>query len=268
MKYLLQYADRWYPGGPPGVYVTRAETSLLPPEPWIESATRSNDYLTVTVTPEALEREAVHLAKHPEAFLTVTSGALPPAFPDPLHGAIGPEIEAAIAYAGEDLVRLWLARTPPATPEPTPPAAKEPSPPTAPPRRPVPDQASLARHVLGNPPYAVLYAHAAAAAVLRWAGPPPGDFRPGRLTEPGEFLLLDALSWLPERVATAARRGRPDLFVRHLETLAVLTIDMMSTKPFSPGQVPDGERLWLAVAAKTGLAACLRPLGIHPPERL
>ncbi|HLK01044.1 MAG TPA: DALR anticodon-binding domain-containing protein, partial [Streptosporangiaceae bacterium] len=92
--------------------------------------------------------------------------------------------------------------------------------------------------------------------------------RPGRLSEPGELLLLDALSWLPERVASAARRGRPDLLARHLETLASRTVDIISTRRFGPGRVPDSERLWLVLAARTGLAAGLRRLGIAAPERL
>jgi arginyl-tRNA synthetase len=121
----------------------------------------------------------------------------------------------------------------------------------------------IARHVLGNPAYAVRYAHAVAAAVLRWAGTPPGEFRPRQLTGLGEMALLDVLSWLPERVAVAARRGRPDEFARYLETLASRTIDAMSTSGHN-----SPERLWLATAARTGLGAGLGLLGIAAPERL
>src|SRR5947208_911889 len=42
--------------------------------------------------------------------------------------------------------------------------------------------------------------------------------------EPAGWALLDALSWLPDRVAGAARRGRPDEFARYLEDLASATI--------------------------------------------
>jgi DALR anticodon binding domain len=172
-------------------------------------------------------------------------------------GAVG-TVAAGVAYAGEDAVRFALARTVPGG------AA--------------PDPAVIARHLPDNPAYAVRYAHAVAAAVLRWAGSPTGEFRPGLLAEPGELAhaelayadlahadlaLLDALSWLPERVAMAARRGRPDEFARYLETLASRTIDVMSTTSNR-----TGERVLLAAAARTGLAAGLGLLGISAPERL
>jgi arginyl-tRNA synthetase len=134
-----------------------------------------------------------------------------------------------------------------------------------------PEAAVIARHVLANPAYAVRYAHAAAAAVLRWAaalGTRPAGFTPRLLAEPGELALLDALSWLPERVAVAARRERPDEFAGYLAELAARTIDTMSTSSFR--KIPDisSERLWLADAARTGLAAGLGLLGITAPSRL
>jgi len=167
----------------------------------------------------------------------------------------GPVAEAA-TYAGEDAVRFALARMPPGGPE----SAHA-----------APEAAVIARHVLANPAYAVQYAHAAAAAVLRWAaalGTRPAGFRPRLLAEPGELALLDALSWLPERVAVAARRGRPDEFAGYLEELAARTIDTMSTTSFT--KIPDitSERLWLADAARTGLAAGLGLLGVGAPSRL
>ena len=105
-----------------------------------------------------------------------------------------------------------------------------------PPGGPAPQPALLARHVLGNPAYAVRYAHAAAAAVLRWAaslGSAPDGFQPRLLMAPRELALLDTLSWLPERVAMAARRGRPDEFAGYLVELAARTIDTMSTTGFT-----------------------------------
>jgi arginyl-tRNA synthetase len=144
-----------------------------------------------------------------------------------------------VAYAGEDAVRFWLARG-----------------------GPEPDPEAMARHLLDNPAYAVRYAYAAAAAVLRWAGHPPGDFRPALLAAPAERALLDALSWLPERVAVAARRGRPDVFARYLEALASRTIDIMNTTG------PTSEMLWLALAARAALGAGLGLLGITAPERI
>jgi arginyl-tRNA synthetase len=173
-----------------------------------------------------------------------------PEVPAPPPPSRGPVAEA-IAYAGPDAVRFALARMPPGG-------------------RP-PEAAVIARHVLANPAYAVRYAHAAAAAVLRWAaalGTRPAGFTPRLLAEPGELALLDALSWLPERVAVAARRGRPDEFAGYLAELAARTIDTMSTSSFT--KIPDisSERLWLADAARTGLAAGLGLLGIDAPPRL
>jgi arginyl-tRNA synthetase len=171
-------------------------------------------------------------------------------FPAPVSPPRGPVAEA-IAYAGPDAVRFALARMPP---------GGEP-----------PEPAVIARHVLANPAYAVRYAHAAAAAVLRWAaslGISPAGFTPRLLAEPGELALLDALSWLPERVAVAARRGRPDEFAGYLAELAARTIETMSTTSFRTVPEISSERLWLADAARTGLAAGLGLLGIDAPSRL
>jgi arginyl-tRNA synthetase len=160
-------------------------------------------------------------------------------------------VASAIAYAGPDAVRFALARMPPGGIPPQP--------------------AVIARHVLENPAYAVRYAHAAAAAVLRWAaalGTGPGEFRPRRLAGPEELALLDGLSWLPERVAMAAHRGRPDEFAGYLEGLAARTIETMSTTGFTTISTISSERLWLADAARTGLAAGLGLLGVGAPSRL
>ena len=173
-----------------------------------------------------------------------------PAPPPAALPETGP-VAAAVAYAGADAVRFALARMPP---------GGEP-----------PSAAVIARHVLANPAYAVRYAHAAAAAVLRWAaalGTSPAGFTPRLLAEPGELALLDALSWLPERVAMAARRGRPDEFAGYLEELAARTIETMSTTSFTTVSSISSERLWLADAARTGLAAGLGLLGIGAPSRL
>jgi len=186
---------------------------------------------------------------------TVIFGTERSGFPAPPPPPPGPVAEA-IAYAGPDALRFALARMPPGG---------------QPPDGQPPDAAVIARHVLANPAYAVRYAHAAAAAVLRWAaalGIRPAGFTPRLLAEPGELALLDALSWLPERVAVAARRGRPDEFAGYLAELAARTIDTMSTTSFR--KIPDisSERLWLADAARTGLAAGLGLLGIGAPGRL
>jgi CheY-like chemotaxis protein len=163
-------------------------------------------------------------------------------------------VGAAVDYAGPDAVRFALARMPPGGPAPEP--------------------ALVARHVLANPAYAVRYAHAATAAVLRWAaalGTSPAGFRPRLLAEPpgsDELALLDVLSWLPERVAVAARRGRPDEFAGYLEELATQTIDTMNTTGFTTISSISSERLWLADAARTALATGLGLLGVDAPARL
>jgi arginyl-tRNA synthetase len=174
---------------------------------------------------------------------------LPIPLPLPVPGA--ETVADAVRYAGYDAVRFALARTPPGGA--------------------YPEAAVIARQMPANPAYAVRYAHAAAAAVLRWAatlGRRPAEFQPRLLTQPEELALLDTLSWLPERVAMAARRGRPDEFAGYLEELAARTLDTMSTSGFTHISAISSERLWLAAAARTGLAASLGLLGIGAPERL
>jgi arginyl-tRNA synthetase len=272
----------------------KALATRLIREPWIAAADLTGPgYLTVTVTRDALAGLAVRIARAGPA--CAASDALRghtapgPASADLTAAPDWPSAQAtlaaevtgrlaaiagatvifyaerslvpapvpaspvpgAVAYAGLDAVRFALARTP---------AGGVP-----------PSAAVIARHVLENPAYAVRYAHAAAAAVLRWAaalGTGPGGFQPRLLAEPGELALLDALSWLPERVATAARRRRPDEFARYLEELAARTIDTMSTTGFTRISSISSERLWLADAARTGLAAGLGLLGVSAPERI
>jgi arginyl-tRNA synthetase len=193
-------------------------------------------------------------AERPMVPLSGPRPAAPPEAERPIPPASRPPLAAAIAYAGADAVRFALARTPPGA---APPPAEV-----------------IARHLLTNPAYAVRYAHAAAAAVLRWAaalgtGPAgPQEFRPRLLLAPQELALLDALSWLPERVAMAARRGRPDEFAGYVEGLAARTMDTMSTTGFTKVSSISSERLWLADAARAGLAACLGLLGVSAPRRL
>jgi arginyl-tRNA synthetase len=284
--------------------VAAALASRLEGEPWVAAAEATGPgFLTVTVTHDALVGLAVRIARAgpacarsdalrgrtmpaaplgplaaapdwPQARaalaaqLTVRLAAAAGAtiFPDaerscvpapaplPAWPGSGP-VAAAVAYAGADAVRFTLARMPPGGPVAS----------TA------PVAAVIARHVLANPAYAVRYAHAAAAAVLRWAaalGTRPAGFTPRLLAEPGELALLDALSWLPERVAMAARRERPDEFAGYLEELAARTIETMSTTSFTTISSISSERLWLADAARTGLAAGLGLLGIGAPSRL
>jgi arginyl-tRNA synthetase len=160
-------------------------------------------------------------------------------------------VAAAVAFAGADAVRFWLAR--------------------AVPGRPVRlDAAIMARHAQDNPAYAVRYAHARAASGVRWAAIPAAEAVPWRPpADQGELALLDALSWLPERVAVAARRGRPDEFVRYLEELANVTVVTLSSTSHPRGSgAPGSGRLALASAARAGLAAGLALLGVSAPDRL
>jgi arginyl-tRNA synthetase len=184
---------------------------------------------------------------------------------------------AAAAFAGRDAVMFTLARAIPGRPLRI-------------------DPEIIARHVPGNPAYAVRYAHARAASGVRWAvisreGDPPhvsplsrpagtvtsGDVGvppreetapPCPPADPGELALLDALSWLPERVATAARRGRPDEFARYLEDLASVTVDVLSSASHLGSAVPASDRLGLAMAARTGIGAGLGLLEMSAPDRL
>jgi arginyl-tRNA synthetase len=209
------------------------------------------------------------------------------AFPDldgPRGGqpAAAPEspVARAIAYAGEDAVRYALARLPPGGPVEV-------------------DAVAGARQVPENPAFTVRYAHACAASELRWAAAcgftkgDPGEFRPDLLTDPRELALLDAASWLPERVAAAARRARPDEFCGYLEDLAGAYQNCFAGNPVwpaccageEPAAVRPGEaresgaresgardsiraRLWLADAARTCLATGLGLLEVSAPDRL
>ena len=175
----------------------------------------------------------------------------------------------AIAYAGVDAITCALARLPPRGPA-------------------LVDARLAATQHPGNPAYAVRYAHAHAASALRQAadlGLDQGEvaqFRPRLLAHPSEQALLYELSWLPERVAGAARRARPDVLARYLEGLARAYFDCQEACPAArPGMavpgVSPGERaarqaaaarLWLAAAARTALGTGLGLLGVSAPDRL
>lgn len=160
------------------------------------------------------------------------------------------DVAAAVAFAGADAVLFSLARAVPG-------------------RRVSIDRRIIARHLTGNPAYAVRYAHARAVSAARWAGHRGETVRQHPPASRRELVLIDALSWLPERVAAAARRGRPDEFARYLEELAAAAIGALAGAG-SPGSAngPGADRLALAGAARTGLAAGLGLLGISAPDRL
>jgi hypothetical protein len=175
-------------------------------------------------------------------------------------GAASGPVADAVAFAGSAAISYALARIPPGAPVRV-------------------DPCLAAAHHLGNPAYAVRYAHAYAASTLRQAadlGLGLGDaaeFRPRLLAHPTEQWLLDELSWLPERVAGAARRARPDVLTKYLERLADAYFDCQEACPaMGPGVRTDGPdtvaRLWLAAAAGTALRAALDLLGVDAPDRL
>jgi arginyl-tRNA synthetase len=165
---------------------------------------------------------------------------------------------AAVAFAGPDAVRYALARIPAG-------------------RCVVIDAAESVKHVLGNPFYAVSFAHADASATLcRAAGlglgrGEPGRFRPGLLACPAERALLGVISWLPERVAGAARRRQPHELTRYMEHLAGAYLDARERCPALPsgglGAPRDAAtasaRLWLADAVRASLGAGLGLLGVR-----
>jgi len=177
--------------------------------------------------------------------------------PHPVPTPMAPDpVTAAEAFAGAEAIRYTLARTPPGRLVP-------------------PDPAAVARHVEANPAYAVRYAYSCAASTLRWAAAlglsrgGAAGFRPDSLAHPRERALLDALSWLPEQVARAARRGRPHEFTAFLEGLAETYQVCRVACPAWPerGHVVRA-RLWLTGAAAAGLAAGLELLGVSAPARL
>jgi len=142
-------------------------------------------------------------------------------------------------------------------------------------------RASVEQH-LGNPAYAVRYAYAHAASALRQAadlGLDKGDAAHAQsrlLVHPRELALLDAMSWLPEQVGGAARRGRPHVLAVYLENLAAAYFDCQEGCPAVPPGLPDEPpgrpvtqaRLWLVAAAGTTLGAGLGLLGVTAPDRL
>ena len=86
-----------------------------------------------------------------------------------------------------------------------------------------------------------------------------------------ERSLLDKLSWLPERTASAGRRARPDEFARYLEALAGAYLDVRELCPVVPagaGGAPAAAtaraRLWLAAAAVAALTEGLSLLAAGP----
>jgi arginyl-tRNA synthetase len=193
-------------------------------------------------------------------------------------------VPAAVAQHGADAVRYALART------------------SAP--RPSVIQRQLDLPLdLANPFVMVRYAHADAASTLRWAaglGLAPGrqagqdsagsaaslplgrragqESASGPALLPPELALADAMSWLPERVAAAARRARPAEVAACLEHVAGAWLDCAercpalpfrgASAPADPQGTQAAARLDLAEAARVVLEAGLDLLGISAPERM
>jgi arginyl-tRNA synthetase len=296
---------------------TEAETlaSGLADVPWISAAQVTGDgYLTITVTTRHLQGLAARIVAAGEA--AADSEALTgrqltaPARPDlsaavswerawqaqrdaltgqlaraagaevlflPDQQELGPSspsragpgtapVGDAVARHGADAVGYALART------------------SAPKREPVVRQLGLPLD-LDNPFVAVRYAHADAASTLRWAADLalPGASEPARRAaaagepQPPELGLLDAMSWLPERVAAAARRRRPAEVAAYLEYVAGAWLDcreMCPSLPFQGSGAPEpasaeavAARLCLADAARATLSCGLGLLGVGAPER-
>jgi arginyl-tRNA synthetase len=104
------------------------------------------------------------------------------------------------------------------------------------------------------------------------------DSAPGPGLLPPELALVDAMSWLPERVAAAARRARPAEFAACLERVAGAWLDCNErcpALPFRGSAAPADQdlilvaaRLDLAAAARVLLAAGLGILGMSAPARM
>jgi arginyl-tRNA synthetase len=142
---------------------------------------------------------------------------------------------------------------------------------------------------LDNPYFAVRYARALAASTLRWADDLAG-FASAEVREPTagelvgsypmtqELAVLDAMSWLPERIAAAARRRRPAELTAQLERVSAAWLGCAADCPALPfgGQAapadPEGPlgaaRLELAAAAAVALSAGLGLLGVSAPDWL
>ena len=288
------------PAGPPPAGPLPAGPPPIGPLPAAATWAEARELVTAQVTARLAaaagatvaadanaERACVLPVTTPRAQLPQGAGQYLP--PPVTTSGLSPVV-CAMEFAGPDAIRYALARIPPERP-----AALDP--------------VACARHVPANPAYAVQYAHSCAASMLRWAaalGLNRGEAAavpPGSLAHPRERALLAALSWLPEQVARAARRGRPDEFAVFLEELAETYQVCRVTCPAWPvpehvGAEHDGAsresaaphsgawlgearyagrpcdartvraRLWLAAAAAAGLAAGLELFGVAAPDRL
>jgi arginyl-tRNA synthetase len=296
---------------PPEVIASQLATGLAR-LPWISAAQATTGYLTITVTPDHLaglparivaagpasarsdalagyELSAPHppdlaaaptwqqawRAQHAALIgkLGEAAGAKVLFFHSESKAAGAPASKAgvgdppaAVAYFGFDAVRFALA----ATPKP----------------RSLAIERQLGRPLdLANPFVMIRHARADAASTRRWADDlglgtqqrsHPAAAGGSATLLPAELRLIDAMSWLPERIAAAHRRRRPADLVGSLEHLARAWLDCSedcSALPFrgrrAGGSPADtAARLELAEAASTTLAAGLGLLGVAAPAMM
>jgi len=128
-----------------------------------------------------------------------------------------------------------------------------------------------------DPLYQVRHAQTHAASTLRWAAdlcldtPDPGERAGDLLDTPAERRLLGLLPWLPVRVASAARRRRPDVLPAYLEQVADAWLACWQAAPALPfggraaprDPAERGARLLLADAVQAVLAAGLTLTGVE-----
>jgi arginyl-tRNA synthetase len=302
--------------GLPASQIATAVAGSLRRVPWIEAATQSGrGYLTITVTHQALAASAARMAAAGEAcassailsgaevtsrpwpdlaaarswqhawqlqadamtsHLAQAAGAAPADFSERERASTDarrssttrPGVDDAVAYFGSDSVRYRLARTMSG-------------------HRLQPASLGMASTGAASPPmadplYPVQQAHAAAASALRWAadlGLEPAGITGAlgrQLSSPAEGALLGLLSYLPVRVAAAARRRRPDELPRYLEQVSsawLLCRLEAPALPFGGRAAPRdfdqaGARLMLAGAVAAVIAAGLALTGVAAPGRL
>jgi arginyl-tRNA synthetase len=293
--------------------VAAALAARLAAVQWIEAASPAGGYLTVTVTPQALAASAAAQAAAGPACAdstilagtTATPGPWPDLAAEPgwqaawqnhrsaMAGRLAQAAGAAVSvlsyreratspsqpfattrspvhiatdYHGLCSVRYRLARTMPHQV----------------PQLSVAMQPGWEQSGLADPLYPVQQAHAAAASAVRWAGDlgltsdEPGEQLADGLSSSEEQAMLGLLSFLPVRVAAAARRGQPHELPRYLEQVAECWQRCRLARPALPfgGQAAPRDpatisaRLVLAAAVQAVLAAGLALTGVTPSDRL
>ncbi len=297
--------------------LSRALADTLGNVPWVVSARPDGGYVTLTVTAQALAGSAAAMAAipatcanstilagttvtvlpwpdlsaagswtaawHDQVGATISHVALAAGaadFPDEKRGSFAtrppagerPLVQQAVAYRGIDEIRYLLTRTRHS------------------------DLRSVAAAALAGEPgatddsqpqagplYAVQLAHVSAASTLRWAAELglnrayPAAQLGALLACPAERQLLSLLSFLPVRVAAAARQRRPDSLTRYLEEVGAAWQACQLEAPALPfggtAAVPGDSilaaaRLELAAAVAAVLSAGLGLTGVAASQRL